>query len=245
MEKWWKIFWIVWIPLMIFLVWMWYEDEQSKIIVGTLEPNVSKSTQLYWYPSSPSKIAWQELHQLNWTHFDAEPDISSKNEAFITWSIKAEKECKSIENISEKKYVFVNSTAYMYQDKSWVKKENHTSYDDVLLHEQRHFDLAEVFARKLQDKIETEVLEEKTPCRKIHSNYVISPIIETQILSLEKEERKLMGNIQCLFDNKTDHNRNETMGPIWNNYITNWLENGINMTFLDEKYSIFTITPKC
>ncbi|MCH8915823.1 MAG: hypothetical protein IIA82_08290 [Thaumarchaeota archaeon] len=245
MEKWWKLFWIIWSILLIALaIWYYYESEESDIIIGTSDSEESGFTQLYWYPDSPNAIAWKANYLLNWTHFDAEPDINSEHEAYIFWNFIAERECDSIENISNENYVTVSSTAYMYQDQSWVN-ENHTSYDELLIHEQKHFDLTEVFARKLQDRIENEIIPDKTSCRKIHSNFIIPPVIDKQILFLENEERKLLKRTQCLYDNKTDHNRNGTIQRDWYIMIEDWLEDGIDMDFLDEKYSIFTIMPKC
>jgi len=115
MDKFYKIYFPVVAVIMITLLILYFDQERS----GGLTPEEIaeiKSKYIYFYPeNSPNAIAWSPRHILNWSHFKAEPNYNSNNSAFITWDIKSKPYCNTDNLVS------VNSTAYMFQDQSWIK----------------------------------------------------------------------------------------------------------------------------
>ncbi|MDP6909549.1 MAG: hypothetical protein QF371_08585, partial [Flavobacteriales bacterium] len=91
-----------------------------------------------------SCIEWQEERVLKWSDFKGKPNKLSKNEALTDSGIAISLTCDD-----EHSEVKVESFFNPY--KSWSK--NHTS-DYLLEHEQLHFDITELFARKLRKQLQ-------------------------------------------------------------------------------------------
>lgn len=95
-------------------------------------------------PAGTAKLFWTDGKKLTWNDFKGPVDSTAKEDAETTWHIDA-------------RYAGKGDTARMVvkcwfaPDESWVKK-NHLNAD-LLAHEQAHFDLAEVYARKLRKEL--------------------------------------------------------------------------------------------
>ena len=89
-------------------------------------------------------IAWSEHRKLTWDDFKGEPDlVNFPNALAVTNSgMSYESERQLFTNGK----VFIQSMFNTYQ--SWVLPEGRTEY--VLRHEQIHFDLTEIYTRKLR-----------------------------------------------------------------------------------------------
>jgi hypothetical protein len=94
------------------------------------------------------------------------------------------------------------------EDKSWkdVKKIN----DYILLHEQKHFDIAELFVRKFRKAVAEKIRNSGDYDRYFKSIYTIS------------NEYK---NFQMVYDKETRHGMNETKQAEYNAAISEELEN--------------------
>jgi len=87
-------------------------------------------------------IYWDGIDKLSWADFEADPDMSKDAFYALTSSgIIDYKGCK--DGIITYKF-----RAYFEKDESWVKQEAITDYH--LAHEQLHFDITELYARKLR-----------------------------------------------------------------------------------------------
>ena len=94
--------------------------------------------------SNPSftHIAWNEYRALTWDDFQATADINSHGDASTTIRISAKPYYKR----GKLQY---NVDAWFLPEKSWYK----TKSAELLAHEQLHFDLAELYARKIRHLI--------------------------------------------------------------------------------------------
>lgn len=87
-------------------------------------------------------IYWEGIDKLSWTDFEAAPRMDIEEIYALTSSgIIDYKGCE--EGIIKYKF-----RAYFEKDESWVKKEAYTDYH--LAHEQLHFDITELYTRKLR-----------------------------------------------------------------------------------------------
>jgi hypothetical protein len=99
-----------------------------------------------------SIIIWNKDRKITWDDFLSEnkPALLNYQDAFasIRLAIKIypkEINCDLIQNILV--------VPQMYKNLSWVGVSIETIDDDVLIHEQTHFDIAEVYARKIRKEI--------------------------------------------------------------------------------------------
>jgi len=85
-----------------------------------------------------SYIDWSPSNKLTWADFQAEPDKNSSVAALTSTNIKID-------------FGYANATLQYHircrfdKAKSWGRVKN----DYILMHEQAHFDIAEIYARKL------------------------------------------------------------------------------------------------
>lgn len=89
-------------------------------------------------------ISWQESRKLTWDDFKGEPDLNSFPNALAVTNSGMSYE--SERQLFKDGKVFIQSVFNTYQ--SWVLPEGRTDY--VLRHEQIHFDLTEIYTRKLR-----------------------------------------------------------------------------------------------
>jgi len=87
-------------------------------------------------------IYWDGIDKLSWSDFEAEPRMDIEQFYALTSSgIIDYKGC-------EDGIITYKFRAYFEKDESWVKQEAITDYH--LAHEQLHFDITELYARKLR-----------------------------------------------------------------------------------------------
>ena len=107
--------------------------------------------------SAQEKLAWNENRQLAWDVFQSKDiAISSKAAATTFCGISY------LLNSSTKKFTTrqVKIETFFVPSKSWAHKDHKT--DLVLMHEQSHFDIAELFARRFRKLISDKTMDAKT-----------------------------------------------------------------------------------
>ena len=107
--------------------------------------------------SAQEKLAWNENRQLAWDVFQSKDiAISSKAAATTFCGISY------LLNSSTKKFTArqVKIEAFFVPSKSWAHKDHKTDF--VLMHEQSHFDIAELFARRFRKLISDKTMDAKT-----------------------------------------------------------------------------------
>jgi len=135
------------------------------------------------------KIPWSEDYQLTWADFKSP---SSNGSGFVASTSSGIAYSYSFGYDSEKGKMapIVKVSCNFYPERSWFSKENASDY--ILKHEQTHFDISEIYARKLRKEIA------KT---KFSDN--MSEELEALFYKFEDERTAF----QKQFDKETDHSK--------------------------------------
>ena len=140
-------------------------------------------------------IYWSPSYKLKWEDFRGKPVIPSKYGAvsnpIIKYSLSANEDSYNVKVL-----------CFFIKSRSWSQFKNS---DTLLMHEQGHFDIAELFARKLKKSFAEYKFNYKTVGKDIDSLFL-----------LNKQERIKLDN---LYDKETNLSRNGKMQLIWNNKI--------------------------
>lgn len=147
------------------------------------------------------KIFWEQ-DVLNWEDFKAQPIAESKFDAntnaglSFSWGLKKDNE------VIELTY---EVSSYFNPYLSWVKEDSDKDY--LLKHEQLHFDITELHARKLQKK-----LAEVNPAS-LHKD---PKGILTRIYQSVEKERTAM---QLRFDKESRHSVDKEGEARWQQFV--------------------------
>jgi hypothetical protein len=101
--------------------------------------------------SQKKDIKWLENSRLTWQNFKGIPEEKSEGKAKTTYQIEivpANVQIDEFGNIIN--YKKIHTIALFKTEKSWSKEKKEDSY--LLKHEQLHFDIAELFCRKINLK---------------------------------------------------------------------------------------------
>lgn len=144
--------------------------------------------------NAPS-IVWNENTDLTWNDFKARPNKVSHFKALTSTSI-------SLGVNYENTTLTIDITNEFYPKKSWTKVEGEKS-QNLLAHESLHFDISELFARKLRQK----VLETKFKSR--------GQKLINEISSLYQETMRELEKVQRAYDKETDHSVKKEIQDKW------------------------------
>ena len=151
-------------------------------------------------------IIWSEDSALTWNDFQGNPNPQADEAALaasgITFSF-------SVQESSQRGYVSFETEvlAHFYPEKSWYLKEKVT--DHILMHEQLHFDLTELYVRKLRYQI---------------SKLQVSANIKKELRDLHKSVNLELSKRQAEYDRETDHSRNLENQARWELMVKNELQ---------------------
>lgn len=152
-----------------------------------------------------NKMTWQE-HPLTWNDFKGTPetgnpfDANTNSGISYSWSLKL--------SVKETDFLYSVET-YFYPDLSWVipdKKSN-----DLLAHEQLHFDITELHARKLRKAMRNYKLPEQEK-------------IKEELKKIYRDIEYSRTQMQERYDLETDHSQNVQAQQKWKNFIKSELE---------------------
>ena len=87
-------------------------------------------------------LVWNEFYKLQWEDFQGEPDKTSLGDAGAAVQISAKP-------FLVKNKVHYDIRAYFNRRKSWFRDTS----PSLLAHEQLHFDIAELYARKIRKRV--------------------------------------------------------------------------------------------
>lgn len=137
-------------------------------------------------------IVWQDDRLLTWDDFKGRPQASSPNKAMTDSGMSISFSCE--DNVSE-----VVIMCYFNPSRSWTKTRES---DRLLSHEQLHFDITELFARKLRKLIS----EMDSDCEKMHRS----------IQKVYDRNYEDYAEFQARYDRETAHSINEAEQLRWN-----------------------------
>jgi hypothetical protein len=149
---------------------------------------------------------WRAGEQLSWSDFKGEPDFEHPYAA-ITYSGMSYG--FSAEIVNGKVWVTYNVKSFFVANKSWVKRW-YSKDKKLLKHEQLHFDITELFARKFRKRLSDMSFTEnvKSEIKKVY-----------QDITAEKVK------LQKLYDIETDHSKNAIAQKKWQIKIETELQN--------------------
>ncbi|MDM9632619.1 DUF922 domain-containing protein [Robiginitalea sp. M39] len=149
-------------------------------------------------------FGWESGEQLTWEDFKAAPPtdktIAATTASGLSYSFKT----RGGPGEYRLDYEVI---AYFYPEKSWYHPELCDAM--VLKHEQLHFDISEIFARKM---------------RKILSERTFKGNVRAEIRSIFSEINKELSAYQDRYDLETDFSRNREGQLRWNKKIAEKLE---------------------
>lgn len=145
-------------------------------------------------------IYWSPHYKLKWEDFKGRPDSTSKYRAIGNSGIRY--------RLSSNEDSFTTKVlCYFIKSKSWTTNTNSST---LLLHEQGHFDIAELFARKLRKAFADYQFNYQTFKKDID-----------QLFELINQERDKM---DILYDKETNFSQNKPNQLLWNKKIKTELD---------------------
>jgi len=142
-------------------------------------------------PADESGIPWSASRRLNWGDFKSPPDNNSANAALTSSKITF-------------KYSYDSDKGFSYhigcvfeKNSSWGKIKT----DYILAHEQGHFDIAEIFARKLEQQLKAYTFNAATAQKEVPAIY-----------------QKIMTGLSAMqnqYDSETDYSREKEKQAAW------------------------------
>jgi hypothetical protein len=135
-------------------------------------------------------VPWNTSRKLSWDDFKANPDPTSSNAALTSSTI-------NIEFGYDNEGLTYSIRCSFDKNRSWVRIRN----NDVLAHEQGHFDIAEVYARRLNKAMKEYKFNAKTVSQDVNGIY-------ENMMNLHRQA-------QTLYDKETDFSRNKPHQEDW------------------------------
>lgn len=151
-------------------------------------------------------ISWNESYKLSWADFKAKPhnhnDAAAITASGITFGF-------SIRQTDRNQVISFDADvhAHFYPEQSWYKVE--VVDDHILSHEQLHFDITELYARKFRYRI---------------SQLKVSNNIRKQLKKIHNDINSELSSLQTQYDNETDYSRNYETQAKWQKSIKAELE---------------------
>ncbi|MEM7485436.1 MAG: DUF922 domain-containing protein [Bacteroidota bacterium] len=149
-------------------------------------------------------VLWDSNKRLTWADFKGKIPPAAVPAATTASGISYKYSANLIHHEVELDF---EVNAYFYPNESWYKPE---VCDDIILsHEQLHFDISELFARKMRDKLQRTSFSDN---------------VKAEIRRIYKEILKELKDFQELYDWETNFSRNTKKQLEWNNKIAKALD---------------------
>lgn len=145
-------------------------------------------------------MMWSETTKLTWSDFKAEPDSESDAVALtasgITFGYSVKTSGKRIMDFS------TTVEAHFYPNKSWYLKEKSNVH--ILEHEQLHFDITELYARKFRQQL---------------TKLEVNQNVKAQMERLHTAINEAVNETQRRYDKQTKHSMNIEKQNEWEAFI--------------------------
>lgn len=140
---------------------------------------------------------------LQWSDFTGKPDLSSPYFAYTVWKTNFKYSAVRFSGDTALISGF-QMTLMLDPIKSWLKKDKKS--DELLLHEQGHFDIGLLFMK--------EVLEEISKVTFTRSNY------QSEIRNLTSRVHKKYNEMTLTYDEDTNHSKNKEQQKNWTKFFS-------------------------
>ncbi|MBD8081717.1 DUF922 domain-containing protein [Chryseobacterium caseinilyticum] len=156
--------------------------------------------------ASAQKIYWSENRKLTWSDFQSRDNLGHDFSVVAFANVGMGYSAETTTN--PKAPVSIEVSVYFDTQRSW--KVDNIKGDRVLLHEQKHFDIAEVYGRKLRQLIA--------------ANIKNSLDYQNKFVPLYKENLAQYKSFQKKYDSETNHGLNEEKQMYYNSFIAEELK---------------------
>ncbi len=151
-------------------------------------------------------MRWEPDFRLSWSDFRGTPPHSKRVAATTASGISYNYRTSPASG----GYVLdFNVDTFFYPEKSWYHKEICDSV--VLSHEQLHFDISELFARKMRRSLSGRVFREN---------------VRSEVRRIFAEINSQLRDFQNRYDRETDFSRNHEAQMAWNRAVARMLREG-------------------
>ncbi len=140
-----------------------------------------------------SLVKWDAHNKISWDNFI----VKDTNDRFAAESNTFFKANFYLKNDS----VFCQVITYLNADRSWRKPWLPTEGEYAINHEQIHFDITEIFARKIRKEL------------------ILNSANEPQVEKIYFDNAKACREFQVLYDNETRHSLDRRNQERWNKHI--------------------------
>ncbi len=158
---------------------------------------------------------WQSGNKLTWEDFKGKPDKSSPYKALTYGRIKTD-----VSANSKEAHIIIKTS--FDKNKSWVKE---LRIDNLLAHEQLHFDIIELWARKFRQKLKGKTYTFK--------------VFQSEITTMQKFIYEGADKMQLEYDKETKHAEDKVNQQKWNEQITDEMQ---KLSIFSEPEVICTIS---
>ena len=153
------------------------------------------------------KIFWKEGEKLTWDNFKS--PVNRKNNPDVAAYTNCGWEYSVVKSSDSKAPVKIEIKTLFNEDKSW--KDSKKINDEVLQHEQKHFDIAEIFVRRFRKAVTERV--------RTSGDY------DRLFKSIYNDISNGYKNFQMAYDKDTRHGMNKEKQAEYNAAISQELEN--------------------
>lgn len=144
-------------------------------------------------------IEWNPDRPLTWNDFSGKPDYRSTHGAVSYWNITYTYQCEN----RDCTYIVIFNLKNLFDTQgSWVKRDAESDY--LLSHEQLHFDICELFTRKLAAAFHATLFT---------SNF------KAEIEEIYNKIRGECDAMQSKYDDESQHSKNTNMQYRWELYV--------------------------
>ncbi|MCK0161981.1 DUF922 domain-containing protein [Allomuricauda sp. F6463D] len=152
-------------------------------------------------------VLWEKSKRLTWADFKGKVPPAAESAAITASGISYS---YSANLLHHEVHLDFEVNAYFYPNESWYRPE--LCNDNILAHEQLHFDITELFARKMREKLRRTSFSDdvKSEVRKIYKDILVE---------LQKYQEQ--------YDWETNFSRNREKQIEWNYKIAESLTNRI------------------
>lgn len=159
---------------------------------------------LFTLTGNPIIILWGEDPKLSWEDFRGKPDPESPFVASTHSSIVFSYSMKSVNGELS---LTTETDAFFYPEMSWYKKGEVNAH--ILNHEQGHFDITELYARKL---------------RKAFAEYKVTENYKKELSAIFTKLNNERQQMQNRYDKETNHSQNVEKEIQWQKLIATELQ---------------------
>jgi len=191
---------------------------------------ISTGLSIVWVSDILSDKHWEEnSHLLTWDDFRGVPNYTALGYgAAIKADLKHQTsyETKITQGSCHYWFTEIEGIAYISRMESWVKPDQ--KYFWTLQHEQIHFDIVEIHARKFTQRVQNELLNQEFLCPGGIDSWSESKTriaAYAKVTAILNQVREEIGFMQKAYDEQTNHGMDNEQQKRWEYMVRDMLVN--------------------